>query len=1501
MTTWKKSFSAGKLPCNRPGGLLELTLANPAAIANVVGTSFDDTIYGNSQDNHLYGAAGNDQLYGREGNDTLVADLPSIVWLDFVSAYRSERGDYDYSLAEQELILEKIAARFASFNWQFTLDENDARQWSRHSGRAYVQLVFSEGRGGGVLGDAGEIDFRNINREIVSQVNINPLKTTIAEMLGPEHTEEEFSSLVVAITAHIAAHELGHTAGLRHADALGPIGSGFYQNADLSRIYPPYMGPLEANETPWHIIASPASLGTTIFDATRDSFFGAREAIKLAFNETGGTRRELASDFNQHSTLNTAEDLGTLRALAVPNLAPAEGFAFSEKEFKVHSGAVVGTLQYDLSSNSTEIDFYRIEAEAGEWLNVELIASSLRPLRGSPFDGQLRVFDANGVLVAETDDEFEGTKDPTLIDYFVEESGPYFIAVSLSDFPAFAGTGGRYELFVSRFEAVDSGEDLPVPIGDTFVGGLGGNLLIGGSHNDLFLATEGSTGDQLYGRRGFDTLDVQGVNYSYELLDSIELVLNGNNPPEASLDGIPDGEIVEGSSFVVALVGATDTSSEDTAAGFRYSFTLFDNEGNIVEGFLPLAINYEAASTDHTALIALPNDGTYQVWGRVFDQRQAFSDYWQEIIVRNAVPEGNLSGPISVVHGRAGQFVVDATDASASDEILLRYSFALSEAELATSYASATSSNIYEVTFASAGHHVVYARVFDKDGGILEIAHTVMVESTWVTLSDSGIELNLPGEINLPTLNLYSDFSPEELPDLRLIGAATGAVSGSLIIDQSTGALRFVPTGGVLPADDYTLTLFSRNDAFADINGSLIDGDADGVPGGDFDFHFVIESSSSPLLSIPDIVRGPGQAIHLPLANSDPGIPLVIEHASGVRSIELDLVFDPSLLQIHGVVPAGLPQDWTVTFEAIAVDRVSLSLAGASELGTGALTLLRLLASVPESATYGLTSSLRIENPEVLVVDGENSELSPVNGRYDEAIVHTAFIGDADSDAHYTAQDAAIVAAVWHGHQSGFGTVRLLDPRLLGDVDQSGTLSAQDVEWIIDKSFANSLRPEIADPIDLNYQPPWDRELQLEFPERIISGPGESVTLPVSLTGDATGIRAIEFSFAYPETVVELPVDLAAGLQFAEMLVNSGNWELRTRTSASNPELVYVALIRPFPAAIGNGTIVEVLADVRENVGGGEFSLPLTGSDIIPPIRWSTTSGSLLIIAHPPTDILVDSEHIIEDDRVQEEPLLFATLATVDDDPIDAFVYSLVDGNGDDDNHRFSIEGDRVYLNSGELLDFETQPSYSLRVKVADLKGNATEKWFTLQVENAMLLAQPPKIQEGSAQRSLIKSLTLVFDQHIEFANSPVDAFELIRREDAGAVVLSVQHTIDEHGRSVVELFFSGALTRNGALLDGNYQLRIRSTEIVGWQGDDYLFGAEEADQFFAYFADVNGDRTVSLAEFNLFRSTFGRFSTDPLYDERFDFEGIVNGLGGIGISDFGQFRARFGRTLDWQ
>ncbi|MEZ6113144.1 MAG: hypothetical protein R3C99_19340 [Pirellulaceae bacterium] len=103
-----------------------------------------------------------------------------------------------------------------------------------------------------------------------------------------------------------------------------------------------------------------------------------------------------------------------------------------------------------------------------------------------------------------------------------------------------------------------------------------------------------------------------------------------------------------------------------------------------------------------------------------------------------------------------------------------------------------------------------------------------------------------------------------------------------MIVSPDGRSLKFVPYSGRFAADDYTLTLGSRPDAFTTTIGEQLDGDNDGLPGGDSIWSFAISSATGPSMRLPNLARGPGQTIDL---GGSGGIPIAMDDAAGVTGV----------------------------------------------------------------------------------------------------------------------------------------------------------------------------------------------------------------------------------------------------------------------------------------------------------------------------------------------------------------------------------------------------------------------------------------------------------------------------------------------------------------------------------------------------------------------------------------------------------------------------------------
>ncbi|MFN6162055.1 MAG: cadherin domain-containing protein, partial [Planctomycetota bacterium] len=104
---------------------------------------------------------------------------------------------------------------------------------------------------------------------------------------------------------------------------------------------------------------------------------------------------------------------------------------------------------------------------------------------------------------------------------------------------------------------------------------------------------------------------------------------------------------------------------------------------------------------------------------------------------------------------------------------------------------------------------------------------------------------------------------------------------------------------------------------------------------------------------------------------------------------------------------------------------------------------------------------------------------------------------------------------------------------------------------------------------------------------------------------------------------------------------------------------------------------------------------------------------TLTNVNETPTSINVSSSSITENAGVNAT---VGVLSTADPDAANTFTYTLVAGTGDVDNAAFNING--AALRATNSFDFETKPSYTVRVRSTDQGGLFTESVFTISVVN---------------------------------------------------------------------------------------------------------------------------------------------------------------------------------------
>ena len=375
------------------------------------------------------------------------------------------------------------------------------------------------------------------------------------------------------------------------------------------------------------------------------------------------------------------------------------------------------------------------------------------------------------------------------------------------------------------------------------------------------------------------------------------------------------------------------------------------------------------------------------------------------------------------------------------------YKLTLQEGILSFCAVTAYDANATESTFSSEvglfvradTHQVQTLPVFSvlANGGVTPTATGVQVQFT------------LPFDPSL--LNLYGASQPA--PDITLVGANSGLVAGSVVVSSDHQGFTYVKTGGVLETDTYALTIANRRDSVVDGFGRTLE--PNGAMGSDYSVSFRVEPSNSPVLSIDEFARGPGQPVNLPAIDPAAGIPVRITKGAAVQDVAFTVRYNPALLTVDRI---NLDKAIVGRLSLASIDAsagiLRVQVTGISGLTDASTVLVRLSGHVPADAPYRTQHILDIQDLAF------NS--GALGGRDDDGLHVVAMIGDTSGMQFYSSYDALLIQFVVVGADSGFDAFPLTDPTIVGDVNYSGRLDSNDALLIQLKIVGESV-PQIPD------------------------------------------------------------------------------------------------------------------------------------------------------------------------------------------------------------------------------------------------------------------------------------------------------------------------------------------------------------------------------------------------------------------------------------------------------
>jgi hypothetical protein len=166
-------------------------------------------------------------------------------------------------------------------------------------------------------------------------------------------------------------------------------------------------------------------------------------------------------------------------------------------------------------------------------------------------------------------------------------------------------------------------------------------------------------------------------------------------------------------------------------------------------------------------------------------------------------------------------------------------------------------------------------------------------------------------------------------------------------MDADGRGFRFIASVERLPAAAYEVTLHSGLDGFHSFFGNL-DGDRDGVPGGDYHHRFTPGGTARLQIEVPEFTPTgqPGAAVTLAL-------PVYLTSGGDVRSLSIELKNDPQVLAIsHASLGDALPSGARIDVAPAAGDLVKLTITSPEALPAGRHLVAHLHGQVAVQAVH---------------------------------------------------------------------------------------------------------------------------------------------------------------------------------------------------------------------------------------------------------------------------------------------------------------------------------------------------------------------------------------------------------------------------------------------------------------------------------------------------------------------------------------------------------------------
>jgi hypothetical protein len=214
---------------------------------------------------------------------------------------------------------------------------------------------------------------------------------------------------------------------------------------------------------------------------------------------------------------------------------------------------------------------------------------------------------------------------------------------------------------------------------------------------------------------------------------------------------------------------------------------------------------------------------------------------------------------------------------------------------------------------------------------------------------------------------------------------------------------------------------------------------------------------------------------------------------------------------------------------------------------------------------------------------------------------------------------------------------------------------------------------------------------------------------------------------------------------------------------------------------------------------------------------------------------------------------------------------------------------------AGGLLPGGSYVAKILAGSIADTSGHP------LAADDDLRFVAPPRlvgtqVNDGSVQRSMVRSFTLTFDTSVILGPG---ALTLLRLNTGGSglndgsnptdVSAGVTASPSNNSKTWVVSFGGGSF----GLSDGIYTLMVHANAVTD-TANNSLAGGDRSFSFHRLFGDIDGNKSVNSADYFQLKAAFGSVIGRSTFNSGFDFDGN----GRINSADYFKFKANFGRMF---